>query len=37
VVKVAPQVQVTCVSWYAGWMSGFMRVLSIRGRRVAVC
>jgi hypothetical protein len=38
VVKVAPQEQVTCVSTYCGWMSGFMGSSSGRwspGRQLA--
>ena len=34
VVNVLPQVQVTWVSMYSGWMSFFMVVLSSVGRRV---
>src|SRR6185437_11543887 len=34
VVNVLPQVQVTWVSTYSGWMSAFMALSSSRGRRV---
>jgi hypothetical protein len=36
VVNVLPQVHVTCVSTYVGWMSFFMVPSLGRGRRVAV-